>query len=90
MYVLDNKKNDCRQNQEGQELKYCDLLSSRMLHSVDWYLPTFRDNPSVPYSRVKQSEKLLLTSCPETSVTTSIRCVTYQNNEGLVYTATEA
>ena len=28
-----------------------------MLQSVYWYLPTFRDNVSVPFSRVKQSNE---------------------------------
>jgi hypothetical protein len=27
-----------------------------MLRNVDWYLPTFRENLSIPYSRVKQSK----------------------------------
>jgi hypothetical protein len=32
-----------------------DLRSSGILRSVDSYLPTFRDNLSVPSSRIKQS-----------------------------------
>jgi hypothetical protein len=32
-----------------------ELRSSSMLRSVDWHLPTFRDNLSIPSSRVKQS-----------------------------------
>jgi hypothetical protein len=38
-----------------------DLHSSRMLRSVNRYLPTFRDSLSAPYSRIKQSKKNCVT-----------------------------
>jgi hypothetical protein len=34
-----------------------DLRRSVMLRNVDWYLPTFRENLLVPYSRVKQPKR---------------------------------
>jgi hypothetical protein len=52
-----------------------DLRSYGMLRSVNWYLPTFRDNLSVPSSRGKQCQavatlplKIGPIGCPETSV----------------------
>ena len=51
------------------------LRSYEMLRSVDWYLPTFRDNLSIPSSRGKQWQavatlplKIGPIGCPETSV----------------------
>ena len=48
-------------------------------------IPTFRDNLSVPSSRVKQSKKMGLIGCPETLVTTDLRCITSQKSEDLIY-----
>jgi len=52
-----------------------DLRSSGMLRNVEWYLPTFRDNLSVPSSRDKQCQTVATLplktgpiGCPETSV----------------------
>jgi hypothetical protein len=53
-----------------------DLRSSGMLRGVDWQLPTFRGNLSVPSSRAKQFMcwtawplNMIPVGCPETSVT---------------------
>jgi hypothetical protein len=54
-----------------------------MLRSVDWMLPTFRDNLSVSRSRIQQSKKMGLIDCSETSLTTSQHFVTYQKSEEL-------
>ena len=48
-------------------------------------IPTFRDNLSVPSSRIKQSKKMGLIGCPETLVTTDLRCITSQKSEDLIY-----
>jgi hypothetical protein len=55
-----------------------------MLRNLDWYLPlpTFRDNLSVLYSRVRPP-KVGPICCPETSVATNLRYVTSQKSKDL-------
>ena len=58
-----------------------------MLSRVDGQLVTeVLANLSVPSSR----DNMGPIGCPETSVTTNLRCVTFQNNDYLIYKAAEA
>jgi hypothetical protein len=58
---------------------FCSVLGS--------YMPTFRNNRSVSSSRVKRPKKKV--NPKRRYLTNNLRCVTSQNNEGLVYTTEE-
>jgi len=72
------------------------LLLDVMQHGLVVWLPMFQDNLLVPFSMAKQSKNTAgllkegLTSCPETSVTTNLHCVTSQKSKSLIYTMVEA
>lgn len=58
----------------GRKESTCrDLRSSGMLRGFDYsQLPTFRANLSVPYSKVKQSQKIILKDGPDNLSATSV------------------
>ena len=65
-----------------------DLHSSGMLGGVDWYL--FKGVSGQSTGWTAWLLKIWPLGCPETSVSTNIRHVTFQKSKYLIYTAVEA